>query len=236
VSQLNPNRSSVPEDAFVKLDAEVKIRRILFFILFILFVTVIAIVVLLGVMNQKSIISSSLEQQSTLAEFAGRNIELGLVTGEMEAVKGTLNRLQEYSIFKGAVLYDAEGDKQVRAIPPKFSLPSTVVPKQTKPVTEGDVTYQSRKLKDQSGTVSGYLVIAFDVSPVLSKSRWTLIYACGIGLLILVPVMVFAAWRTIRLLKPIGLLERVLESVSAGDLTQKLDVTSKGVVGRIATA
>ena len=94
MSQLDSERS--PDD-FVKLGAEVKIRRILFFILLILFVTVIAIVVLLGVMNQQSIISSSREQQSTLAEFAGRNIELGLATGEMEAVKGLANKLAEHS-------------------------------------------------------------------------------------------------------------------------------------------
>ena len=228
--------NSVPKTSqhVVQLGAEKQIRRILFLIMLFLFVVVIAVVVFLAVMNQRSTLRSSAQQQSTLAEFAGRNIELGLATGEMGHVKQTLERLQRFSVFEGAILYDAEMTP-ILTMPEGFPLPASItvggIPTSK---TIGDVSYEVTDLNDQSNEVIGRFLIAFTVAPVLSESRWALFYACGLGLMVLVPTMGLAAWRMSHLLKPIGLLENVLQSVALGDLTQQIHVHSKGVVGNIA--
>ena len=61
------------------------------------------------------------EQQSAIAKFAVVNVEMGISTGQIMGTKEFLDKLQEYPIFIGAIVYDTEMTPIV-TIPKDFNL------------------------------------------------------------------------------------------------------------------
>lgn len=99
-------------------------KKILTMMLVALFVTAGAVVSVLLILQQKATKRTFDEQLNTLVHFAVDNVQLGLRTGEMAAVKATLERLETFSVLKGVILFD-EDLTSLMAIPAEFELPDS---------------------------------------------------------------------------------------------------------------
>ena len=198
------NNSAGDEDA-VQMGAEVQIKRTLLLTMLFLYLAVISVVVGLGIMNRNTILAAADQQQGTLTEFSGRVIELGLETSEMGAIQSALKRLSEFREFRGAVLMDTE-KTALLAQPSGFEIPQSIKLQAGQTVRDdNNNSYQLVTLEDSTGEALGELAIAFTAEPVIAESRSTLWFACGISALILTPLILFAGWKIIRQVRPLGL-------------------------------
>ncbi|MFQ5596861.1 MAG: methyl-accepting chemotaxis protein [Nitrospiria bacterium] len=202
-----------------------------------LIATVVVVVSVLTVKQKDATIQSFSEQQSSLIQFSIDNVELGLSTGRMDAVKKTLRQLQDYSIFLGSIVYDAELTP-ILAIPDTFKMPPDLgdVLEDRKMVTRGNISYERGLLRDEDGEPIGHLLIAFTFAPVEAAIRQGLLYASAAGLFTLLPMIGLSILRVRKMLKPLRKVVGVLEGVAEGDLTQYLDIKSGDETERISIA
>ena len=151
-------------------------KKILILMLVSLSVVVVSVIIFLGFRQQQASIRSFAEQHKTLLEFAVDNFELGLSTGRLAAVKGTLDRLQGYSIFEGAILFDAEMTPLI-VRPEGFEVPPSMIEQlqETGKAIEGDISYEVGVLRDEDGEVVGKVLIAFTFVPVKAEAREALV-------------------------------------------------------------
>lgn len=212
-------------------------KKILIMVLLSLSVVVVSVIVFLGFRQQQASIRSFAEQHKTLIEFAVDNFQLGLSTGRLGAVKGTLDRLQGYSIFEGAILFDAEMTPLI-VRPEGFKVPPLMIKQlqETGKAMEGDISYEIGILRGRDGEVVGEVLIAFTLVPVKAEAREALVYAFAIGLLIFVPLIGFVAWQTTRMIKPLDSVLAVIHRTTAGDVDQHIDYHSKDEIGALAQA
>ena len=136
-------------------------KKILIMMIVCLSVTVVSTLAVLARRQEKATIRLFSEQQSILVRFAMDNVELGLSSYRMDAVKETLGRLQSYSIFAGSILFNAELTP-ILEMPAGFKLPPSLQEKvlKTGKVTHGEISYEAGVLTDQNGEVIGNLLIA----------------------------------------------------------------------------
>ena len=214
------------------------LKKILTMILLSLLVPAVAAFGVLLVMQQRATSRSFVEQQSTIIRFAKDNIELGLAIGSMDSVKKTLNQLETYSIFEGAVVFDV--NTGILTMPTEFEAPPWLlnearVTRNLKVVRE-DISYETQILRDQNGEVIGSLMIAFSLDSVKAENRRTLIYSAAVGCFILLPVMWIVVCAITKMLRPVEYVKNVLHAVAAGDLTQRIDLNFKDEFGEIASS
>jgi len=153
------------------------LKKILMIVLGSLVITVVAVVGVLTIKQKESTVQSFSEQEASLMQFSVDNVELGLSTGRIDAVKKTLHQLQSYSIFAGSIVYD-EDLTPILAIPNTFE----ISPEQEEEmgdgskITQGHLSYERDILKDEDGDPIGHLLIAFTFEPVeaviVSLGEW----------------------------------------------------------------
>ena len=212
-------------------------KKILALLLGSLTVVVVSTVTVLALMQQAATLRSFGEQQNTLVEFTVDNVELGLATGRMRAVKDTLHRLPDYSIFYGATLFD-EDITPILAMPLGFKLPTEIVDEvlKARKVTQGEVSYEAGILKDEDGEVIGHLIIGFTFAGVKAEARGALLYTLLVGLLILVPVVALVSWQIAKMIRPLGSVVTAINGITSGDLDQQIDHRSRDEIGILAQA
>ena len=200
-------------------------------------VTVISVVVVLTLMQQKATKRSFSEQLSTLVDFSVDIVQLGLSTGQMRAVKEALGRLENYSIFEGAILFD-EDLTPLLTMPEDFELPQSLIDRVIKSGKEiqGEISYEAGILKDEDGETIGTLLIAFTLAPVKAEAGRGLIYASVSGFFILLPIIGLTMLQITKMIKPLEQTVEVLEAVAEGDLSQRLDISTKDEAGQLAEA
>ncbi len=215
------------------------LKKILTMILFPLALTALVAVGAFVVMQSRSTNESFGEQQSTILKFAINNVELGLETGQIDAVRKTLNQLQDYSIINGAVLFDASMTPLL-SMPVGYQLPDSHLKNRSKPekwsAADSPLAYESGVLKDQDGEVIGDLVIVFTSDPITAANRRVMLVACSFGCLILIPLMFVVVRAVCQMLAPVRKVKTVLQAVARGDLDQSLGITSNDEFGEISTA
>ncbi len=204
-------------------------------ILMALLVTAGSVVSVLITLQQRATKRSFDEQLNTLVQFSVDNVQLGLRTGEMAAVKATLERLQSFSVFEGAVLLD-EDLTPLLAMPEEFEPPDSLVQQITMnhKLIQGDISYESGVLRDEDEEVIGYLLIAFTLAPLKAESRHGLLVACGIGLLILLLVVGVTARRVAKIIKPLAEMSDIAGRIAVGHLQHQINFHSEDEIGKLA--
>ena len=87
------------------------------------------------------------------------------------------------------------------------------------------------------GEVHGGFEVIADLAPMQAGVFGAVARAVGIGTLVVAVSLLAIMWLIRRLVsRPLGQTVAVLESVAAGDFTQRLDASAGGEVGRMATA
>jgi len=197
----------------------------------------VSVVAVLAFKQQGATIRSFSEQQNTLVEFAVDNFELALSGGQLAAVHRTLDRLQSYSIFEGAMVFDAEMTPLiVRPLGFEVAPPLIEQLQQSRKVTEAEISYEVGVLRDEDGEVIGNVLIAFTLAPVKAESRQAMMYAVGLGFLILLPMVGIVAWQINRMIKPLDLVVTAIQRITAGDVDQRIDYQSRDEIGTLAQA
>ena len=209
-------------------------KKMLLIVLVSLFVTVVIVVSVLASLQQRSIVQTFAKQESTLLQFARSNIEIGLELNRIDAVKRTLNQLQDYPIFEGAIIFATEFTP-ILSIPAEFELPSPLQEAvlETGRVHQEHLTYVAARLNDQDGDLLGHLLIGFTYVKMDEEIRTAFLYAILVGMIILVPVAGIVYWQVTRWTKPLEETTQVLKAVTAGDLTGQLEVTTGDEVGEL---
>ena len=210
-------------------------KKILSMILIALLATTGSVVSVLIFMQQKATQRSFEEQLGTLVGFSTDNVQLGLTSGEMAAVRATLERLQTFTIFKGAVLFD-EDFTPLLAMPAEFELPESLVHKidQNGKLVIDDLSYASGTLYDEEREVIGHLLIAFTLEPLNAESTRAILLASGTGFLILLLVIGIVTRRVSRLMAPLTNMSGIAERIALGDISQSIDHHSADEIGRLA--
>jgi len=210
-------------------------KKILSMILIALLATTGSVVSVLIFMQQKATQRSFEEQLGTLVGFSTDNVQLGLTSGEMTAVRATLERLQTFTIFKGAVLFD-EDFTPLLAMPAEFELPESLVHKiaQNGKLVIDDLSYASGTLYDGEREVIGHLLIAFTLEPLNAESTRAILLASGTGFLILLLVIGIVTRRVSRLMAPLTNMSGIAERIALGDISQSIDHHSADEIGRLA--
>ena len=170
-------------------------KKILILMSVALSVAVICVVTVIAMKQHEAMHRSFAEQQNTLVEFAADNLELMVSMGTLSSATRTIARLQSYSIFHGVILYDTEMTTQL-AMPEAFEIAPPLLEelRQARKVTRGDEVYQVAALMSRGGERLGELVIAFTRAPVNAELRQMVVYAFGVALLVLLPIMAYAYW------------------------------------------
>lgn len=212
-------------------------KKFLVMMLVSLSVVMVSVVAVLAFKQQGATIRSFSEQQNTLVEFAVDNFELALSGGQLAAVHRTLNRLQSYSIFEGAIVFDAEMTPLI-VRPEGFEVAPPVIEQlqQSRKVTEAEISYEVGVLRDEDGEVIGNVLIAFSLASVKAESRQAMMYAVGLGFLILLPMVGIVAWQINRMIKPLDLVVTAIQRITAGDVDQRIDYQSRDEIGTLAQA
>ncbi len=153
-------------------------------------------------MHRKPMARFFAEQQRTLKGFGTGNITVGLENGLMDFMRTTLEQLRKYSIFEGAILYDAEWTPLL-AMPEDFVIPDDLFQKlvESKKAQKGQKTYEMEAILDEDSDVLGSLLLTFDLSPIQQENRRGLLYALAAGILIALPIMKILAWWLSRTLQ-----------------------------------
>ncbi len=196
------------------------IKKILSMQFVTLAMTIIAVVGVLTFFQRKATIRSFSEQQSTLLQFGIDNIQLGLSHGQLTAVKKTLQELQTYSIFEGAIVYDDEM-LPLLVIPQTFNVAPSLGEESS--IISGKITYERGSLTGD-GEVIGHLLLAFTLEPVEAAVRESMVYAFMSGGIILLLASLFSAFHVQKMIRPLGEAVKILEALADGDLTQKLKI------------
>jgi len=212
-------------------------RKFLVMMLVSLSVVLVSVVAVLAFKQQAATIRSFSEQQNTLVEFAVDNFELALSSGQLAAVNRTLDRLQSYSIFEGAMVFDAEMTHLI-VRPEGFEVPPPLIEQlqQSRKVTEAEISYEVGVLTDEDGEVIGSVLIAFTLAPVKAESRQAMMYAVALGFLILLPMVGIVAWQINRMIKPLDLVMTAIQRITTGDVDQHIDYQSRDEIGSLAKA
>ena len=123
-------------------------------------------------------------------------------------------------IFEGAILFDSEMTPLIMR-PKGFEVPPSMTKQlqETGKAIEGDISYEVGVLRYE-GEVVGEVLMAFTFAPVKAEAREALVYAYAIGILIFVPITVFVAWQTTRMIKPLDSVMTVIHRITAGDVDQ----------------
>ena len=122
-------------------------RKILTLMFVSLIVAVSSTISILAWKQHTATLQSFAEQEQTLLEFSAGNVELGVATGRLDAVKHTLDQLFSYSILKGAILFDEEMTPLLKE-PENFELPAGFQEKlqDGQRVMQGDDSYTGREI------------------------------------------------------------------------------------------
>ena len=199
------------------------LKKILFIVIGSLAFTVISVAGVLIFIQRTSTIQSFNEQQNTLVKFAVDNVELGLSTGQMDAVRKTLGIVQSYSIFHGAILFDSESTPLL-TIPENFEIPIMIKDKIVKPdsvatgkIAREEVSYETDSIKDINGEIIGYLMIAFTLEPLKKEIIREISYTSLLGTIILLLATVLVVWQITRIIKPLGEMAKAAKRIGAGD-------------------
>ena len=212
-------------------------KKFLVMMLVSLSVVMVSVVAVLAFKQQGATIRSFSEQQNTLVEFAVDNFELALSGGQLAAVHRTLSRLQSYSIFEGAIVFDAEMTPLI-VRPKGFEVAPPLIEQlqQSRKVTEAEISYEVGVLRDEDGEVIGNVLIAFSLASVKAESGQAMMYAVALGFLILLPMVGIVAWQINRMIKPLDLVVTAIQRITAGDVDQRIDYQSRDEIGTLAQA
>ncbi|GEM_PF-6080748 len=213
------------------------LKKVLFILFTALIVTVVVVVGVLTAKKKEATLQFFEEQHTTLVQFSIDNVELGLSSGRMDAVKKTLGGLQFHSIFAGAIVYDDEMTPLL-VLPETFEMPPDVQEQIIKEniVKRGQLSYERGVLKDEDGEILGHLLIAFTFAPVEAEIEQALFDASKAGIFTLIPVILFSVLLILKMISPLKKVVKILESVAEGDLTQRLHIKNKDETGRISLA
>ncbi|MCZ6634850.1 MAG: response regulator, partial [bacterium] len=150
------------------------------------------------------------------------------------AVKQTLNRLQTYAIVDGVIILDAE-ITPILSIPAGYELPAQLQKEilNTERVSQEHRTFVATQLKDQDGEILGYFLIGFTYETMNAEIRWALLYAIGVGIIILLPVLGIIFWQVTRWTRPLEQTTEVLNALAAGDLDRRLEIVADDEVGQL---
>jgi len=200
-----------------------------------------ATITALSILQQNLVYRSFSDQQRILVDFAARNVQLGLSTDQAAAVKRTLTQLQTYSIFEGAIIFDAE-HTSIMVMPADFDLPSTLSLEQllsSKSLTNHEISYMVQPLidePDEQEEVMGNLILAFNLAAVRQESREALLYTFIIGLLVLVPVIGIVFWQTSKMVKPLIHVVEAIQRITKGEVNQQLEYRANDEIGHLSQA
>ncbi len=211
--------------------------KILKMMMIALSVTVASVVGVLALLQQKATKQSFHEQLSTLMDFAVENVQLGLSTGQIDAIKETFVRLQTYSIFEGTILFDEEMTP-IMSMPEGFELPAPLLERVVESGKEiqGDISYEAGVLKDEDDEIIGNLLIAFTLAPMQSETRRALFYAFVVGILVYLPVIGLTAKKITKMVKPLVNMSDTAAKIAIGDLEQSVEHHSGDEIGKLADA
>ena len=213
-------------------------KKILILILMSLAAVVLATVTVLAFLQQQATYRSYAEQQQTLLQFAARNIQLGLSTGHVKAVQHTLEQLETYSTFKGAIVFDTESTA-IFVRPHGFTLPTSVSLTLLHPEKESrhqNVSYLVKPLKDHDEEVIGTILLAFNLTAIQEEARNVLVQAILVGLLVLFPVIGLLVWSTKKMIKPLGSVTSAIGQMAKGNMRHTLQHHSPDEIGQLAQA
>ncbi len=216
----------------------ISVRRKILTLMFVsLVVAVTSTISILAWKQHTATLQSFAEQEQTLIEFAAGNVELGVATGRLDAVKHTLDQLFSYSIFTGAILFDEEMTPLLKE-PEDFAISAEIQEKVQNGhrVKQGDVSYTGRVLRDEEGEVIGNLVVAFTFENVRAQAREALVFVAGIGLAILLVSSMMAGWVIRRMVAPLESVVTVIKRITEGDINHRLDYRSGDEIGMLAQA
>ena len=211
--------------------------KILKMMMIALSVTVASVVGVLALLQQKATKQSFHEQLSTLVDFAVENVQLGLSTGQIDAIKETFVRLQTYSIFEGTILFDEEMTP-IMSMPEGFELPAPLLERvvESGKEVQGDISYEAGVLKDEDDEIIGNLLIAFTLAPMKSETRRALFYAFVVGILVYLPVIGLTAKKITKMVKPLVNMSDTAAKIAIGDLEQSVEHHSGDEIGKLADA
>ena len=211
--------------------------KILKMMMIALSVTVASVVGVLALLQQKATKQSFHEQLSTLMDFAVENVQLGLSTGQIDAIKETFVRLQTYSIFEGTILFDEEMTP-IMSMPEGFELTAPLLERvvESGKEVQGDISYEAGVLKDEDDEIIGNLLIAFTLAPMQSETRRALFYAFVVGILVYLPVIGLTAKKITKMVKPLVNMPDTAAKIAIGDLEQSVEHHSGDEIGKLADA
>jgi methyl-accepting chemotaxis protein len=204
-----------------------------------LVVGVVSVVTVLSYIQWRSTLQALTEQQHSVVEFAALNAELAVSAGRLYAAKDTLGRLKTYSSFEGAALLGADRTLLL-ALPDSFSLPKGIEDQlfQTGNVNAGRTVYQAQALKSRSGETIGHLAVAFTLAPMRAQALRALTATFVAGLVVLVPIVLLAAWQISRMIAPLAQMVGRFQDIAEGegDVTQRIAVGGRDEVGQLAAS
>ena len=139
------------------------------------------------------------EQQATLNKFATASVSLGVLLERTDPILHVLDELAKYSIFEGAMLFDAE-KTAILTRPASFHVHTGILDKvfAGESVAQGEVSYVAEAVTDEDGEVLGYFLLAFTRRPLIAQERKALLTALIAVLPILVILMGLLAWQVIH--------------------------------------
>jgi len=209
-------------------------KKIIAMVLSTIFLTELSTVAVLIYMQKQAMVESFEEQQKTLLAFAADSVEIGLSDDLINFTKKTIDRISNYSVFAGAILYDNDMTP-IMVKPEGYELSEEIKAKlkKSEEVKAGDIHYAVKIIKDSDNEVIGRLLIAFSQAPQKAKINQALYYSIVIGLFISLGAIMVITLLVTRIVKPLEQIIHVLDPEADIDLTFRLKINAKDEIGNL---
>ncbi|MCH7868135.1 MAG: hypothetical protein IH881_10605 [Myxococcales bacterium] len=204
-------------------------RAILVIILLLLVGASTATVTILAKRSQSDALASARDRQETMAILTTANVELGLKSGDIQAVQAFLLSLQSDAAFAGGLLLDVDGDA-ILSVPSSFTLSDEMLRSTLSQGTgrDEDIAYRVASLSHE-GEAMGHFLIALSEEQIHRDAAEALVFTAKLGLALLLPVTALIAWLLSWMEKQLQKGEREIRSVS-GELSLMFDNLGQGVL------
>ncbi|MCH7600777.1 MAG: hypothetical protein IH973_13565, partial [Myxococcales bacterium] len=150
-------------------------RAILVIILLLLVGASTATVTILAKRSQSDALASARDRQETMAILTTANVELGLKSGDIQAVQAFLLSLQSDAAFAGGLLLDVDGDA-ILSVPSSFTLSDEMLRSTLSQGTgREDVAYRVASLSHE-GEAMGHFLIALSEEHIHRDAAEALVF------------------------------------------------------------